>query len=321
MKKITQNLLIIILALFILFLILEMGLRIYLCFRYDLPLVKRIDYNIYDSQLGWKGKEVMGDISTKKFKIFFVGDSFTHGCGVKTEYMYFNIVKKNLDVEVFAYGGKGYGTLQEYLVIDRYIDRIKPDLIVLQVCANDFINNVWALESASYLNNNDMLRPYYENGSIQYCLPRGPFLLKKYVIPHSRVAYCISKVVNRFLAVLAKKGIIKTIESEIAERSAELEQFKQSVLITSELVDKLKKRCDKVRLIVFSVGDTEPYLRQFRLIFKNKGIKFIEEIPKIIYDAKAQGNKLLLKSDHWDEDGHKIIGEYLTEYIKSHIFG
>jgi lysophospholipase L1-like esterase len=257
---------------------------------------------------------------TKKLKIFFVGDSFTDGCGVKTEYMYFSIVKNNLDAEVFAYGGKGYGTLQEYLVIDRYIDEIKPDLIILQACANDFINNVWTLESASYLNNNDMLRPYFENGRIQYRFPRGPVLLKKYVIPHSRLAYCISKVVNRSLAALAKKGIIKTIENEITERGIELGQFKQSVLVTSELVDKLKKRCDKISLLAFSVDDTEPYFSQFRLMFKNKGIEFIEGIPKIIYEANMQGNKLLLKSGHWNKDGHEIIGEYLAEYIKRHIF-
>lgn len=314
MKKIIQNLLIIILALFIL----EIALRVYLCFRYNLPLIKRIDYNIYDSQLGWKGKEVMGDPLTKKFKIFFVGDSYTDGCGVKTEDMYFSVVKKNLGVEVFAYGGKGYGTLQEYLVIDRYIDRIKPDLIVLQVCANDFINNVWALEKASYLNNNDTLRPYYENGSIQYHYPGAPVLLKKYIIPYSRVVYIMSKVMNRFLALLAQKMIINSIEFEIVKNNIELEQFRQSTIITSELIDRLKKRCNKVPFVVFPIDYIEPYFNQFRMIFKNKSIEFIEGIPKITYDAKTQDNKLLLKNGHWNENGNKIIGEYLAEYIKRH---
>jgi hypothetical protein len=123
-KKLFQNLFIITLALFILCFISEITFRLYFYFRFDIPFLRRIDYKINDTLLGWKGKEATGDISTKKFRIFFVGDSFTDGCGVKTEHVYFSIIKKNLDAEVFAYGGKGYGTLQEYLVIDSYINRI-----------------------------------------------------------------------------------------------------------------------------------------------------------------------------------------------------
>jgi alkylation response protein AidB-like acyl-CoA dehydrogenase len=59
----------------------------------------------------------------------------------------------NASLAVQVYGGHGYGTLQEYLVIDKYIDEIKPDLILLQVCSNDFTNNLEneAKSSSNYL--------------------------------------------------------------------------------------------------------------------------------------------------------------------------
>lgn len=318
-RRLFQNLFIITLALFILCFILEIALRLHLYFRFDIPFLKRIDCKISDTLLGWKGKEVTGDVLTKKFKIFFLGDSFTDGCGVKTENIYFSIIKKNLDVEVFAYGGRGYGTLQEYLVIDRYIDRINPDLIVLQVCANDFINNTWALESTSYLNNNDILRPYYENGKIQYHFPNGTSLWKKYIIPYSRLAYFISKSVKRILARLAEREIIQTIEFEISRRQLDLEPFRESVLVTSELMDKLKKRCGEIPLIAFSVDDAEPYFSQFGLIFKNKDIEFIKDIPNIMHNVEEQGIELSLKNNHWNENCHKIIGEYLAQHIRSYM--
>jgi hypothetical protein len=73
---------------------------------------------------------------------------------------------------IFAYGGGGYGTLQEYMILDRYVDKINPDMVLWQFCANDLIINSHELESASFSNNNQMKRPYYENDQIKWLFPR-----------------------------------------------------------------------------------------------------------------------------------------------------
>jgi hypothetical protein len=52
---------------------------------------------------------------------------------------YYAIIKRKLDAEVFAYGAGGFGTLQEYMILDRYVDMIHPSLILWQFCLNDFI--------------------------------------------------------------------------------------------------------------------------------------------------------------------------------------
>jgi hypothetical protein len=164
-----------------------------------------------------------------------------------------------------------------------------------------------------------MLRPYYENGKIKYRFPSGTGLWKKYVIPHSRLAYFISKSAKRLLARLAEREIIRTVEFEISRKCLDLEPFRESVLTTSELMDKIKRRCGKIPLIAFSVDGTEPYFTQFELIFKNKGIGFLKDIPSIMHNVREQGIELSLKNNHWNENGHKIIGEYLAQRIRSYM--
>ena len=62
--------------------------------------------------------------------------------------------------------------MQEFLILDRYVDTIQPDAILWQYCVNDFINNDNALERLSHINNNGWIRPYWRDGSIQLLSPK-----------------------------------------------------------------------------------------------------------------------------------------------------
>jgi hypothetical protein len=58
------------------------------------------------------------------------------------------VLGRALGAESFAYGVMGYGTLQQYMILDRYLDEIQPGLIILQMCSNDLINNSLSVEIA-----------------------------------------------------------------------------------------------------------------------------------------------------------------------------
>jgi hypothetical protein len=119
------------------------------------------------------GFRSFSDVNTRKKKIFVIGDSFTQACSVSDGWTYYDYLEKNNDnIEIFSYGGGGYGSLQEYMILDKYIDIIRPDLILWQFCPNDFINNDHELESASLKNNNHMIRPYYKEGRIEWLYPK-----------------------------------------------------------------------------------------------------------------------------------------------------
>ncbi len=97
-----------------------------------------------------------------KARIAFVGDSFAWGVGVEEG----EAVPKQLerllgeDFEVMNFGVPGYSTDQELLYLDRVME-FQPDLVILQVYANDFAHN-WLAE-------NGHGKPFYKlaaNGSL-----------------------------------------------------------------------------------------------------------------------------------------------------------
>ena len=46
---------------------------------------------------------------------------------------YHALLRKKLGLEVFAYGAGGYGTLQEYLILDEVVDHIGPTMLLWAV--------------------------------------------------------------------------------------------------------------------------------------------------------------------------------------------
>ena len=113
-----------------------------------------VPYSVRRSQKQY-GFRKFGDPSSTKLKMLVIGDSFTHATAVSDDRTYHALLSKILDVEVFAYGAGGYGTLQEY----RYVDLIKPNIVLWQFCINDFINNDNELELLSWVNNNGRSGP------------------------------------------------------------------------------------------------------------------------------------------------------------------
>jgi hypothetical protein len=62
------------------------------------------------------------------------------------------LAEKLNNLEVFAYGAGGYSTLQKYLILDEFIDRIRPQILLLQLCSNDFFDNDYDLEHSRWSN-------------------------------------------------------------------------------------------------------------------------------------------------------------------------
>ena len=107
-----------------------------------------------------------------KPRVLIIGDSFTQMVQVSNgEEWYAYLERAFPDIAFYVFGGGGYGTLQEYMVMDDYFDEIRPDAIIWQFCRNDFHNNYYELDRKDYPYNNHFIRPYLENGNIVYRLP------------------------------------------------------------------------------------------------------------------------------------------------------
>lgn len=287
--------------------------RIYYKVTRGIPFFQSLDLSHYD-ETAWKVKMILGDIHTKKYKIFVVGDSFTHGVGVEEQNMYYNVIGKSFNAEIFVCSGGGYGTLQEYIAIDKYLDQIKPDLIILQVHPNDFINNLWELESKSFVNNSYKIRPYLINGKIEYRFPRSPEKLVLFLLNNSRLFYYLLPRIEIFCTRLAKIGILHSVDEDIKKLRLNFSNFNKAVLITNEIVAKIKSRIDKIPLVAFTVKDR--HLKEFRFIFRTNHLEFIESIPGIIKQKGGAGfNLKLADREHWNKEGQRICGEALQQQL------
>jgi hypothetical protein len=70
--------------------------------------------------------------------IVFVGDSFVWGYDSEENERFTDVLQRDLPTEHIVNAGvSGYGTDQEYLLLRRYWDQIKPRIVVLVVCTNN----------------------------------------------------------------------------------------------------------------------------------------------------------------------------------------
>ncbi len=259
------------------------------------------------------GFRVFGDPNTNKFKIFVLGDSYTHGTTVSDGYTYYDYLKKNhKNIEIFAFGTGGYGSLQEYMILDKYFDEIKPDMIVWQFMSNDIINNSYELESRSYLNNNHNIRPYYNrhNGQINMLYPRQDFGWIYKIIQHSHLL----KFMNIRLDILkVEQG--ETIENYL-KRDDPLAI--EAVQTTSAIMGLVRKRVGSIPIVAFPVDKEQiPWSSTvFSDISKKYSIHYIDHLPDVLVEAQAKGIIIDAPNNpHWNDVGSAIVGKTILDYL------
>lgn len=333
------------------FLISEVTIRIYHLARYGRPPFdeKGGTYSVViDDKLGWKAKEnyhfkkmsrsserlpykVEGKTDKwgfrsfgnliqplRKCKVMIVGDSFTHALEVSDNQTYYSFLTKDLPIEIFAYGTIAYGNLQEFMIIDEYIDRLKPDILILQLCTNDFINNSYDLEYRSIINNQRLRRPYLsESGEIYYATPAYMPEVRNWLAMHSRL---FSFVFRRIDLLQAKITGYKSIEGNIESLNGDLLEYKHSVIITKMILQKIRERAKDINIYAFVVDHTEPFYTDFRNICDSVGIIFIDGIAEAVKQSYKQGDFVFVQDEgHWSLKGHEVAGEKLRQYFKNHL--
>ncbi|MFH1352506.1 MAG: SGNH/GDSL hydrolase family protein [bacterium] len=254
------------------------------------------------------GFRIFGDTNTSKTKIFVIGDSITQANTVSDGNTYYDFLK-NKNTEIFAYGCGGYGSLQEYMVLDKFFDIIKPDIILWQFSSNDIINNDYSLESASNRNNNHMRRPYYKDGQIEYLYPKQSYSLIYKLV---RASYFLRLFKSRLHIV--KEKMVGSIEDELHERHP---LFQKSVNTTSEIMKLVKKRTGSTPIIAFSAFQPEWLGNAFPNICEKTGIYYVSGIPELITKAKNAGIVIdgTPYNCHWNSAGHSIVGEIIYGYL------
>jgi hypothetical protein len=188
---------------------------------------------MWDERRGWIGREhLLGEASINP--ILVLGDSFTEGLSVPSEKMWFSYLRNVFPGrQVIAYGGLGYGTLQELVVLEDYLSKgIRPSLVVLQLCSNDIINNYYPLEVLSYSQRPPAPRPYLEEQGVVVRFPRRFGAVLSPIIGLSQFAYALSARWDKATVERAAVDDSDSIEVRLQQRGFSDPDFQKGIQIT-----------------------------------------------------------------------------------------
>jgi lysophospholipase L1-like esterase len=339
-KKFLLRILLVVMSVTFTLVLLEIGFRVYYCWKSPQR------YLTLDKPLGWRntgnldfvrerkdaagqpyrcavqvdanGFREYGDAGqTSRPKMLVLGDSFTQAYEVSNEHTYYHRLKSALDVEMFAYGCGGYGTLQEYLVLDQCVDSIQPNVLVLQLCHNDFINNCYELELKTPWHNNGMRRPYLqEDGTIIYALPKTDLpALRSFGHKHSRLVHFVFLRLDRIQ--LKRQLASAKPEPDVATQWETNSIYRRSVAITDRLFGMIRRRVPRDTMIyAFSVDNLPPYLDEFKRLASENGFIFIGDAAEALHQAEQNGQTIrAADKTHLNVLGHQILARVLAERL------
>jgi lysophospholipase L1-like esterase len=245
-------------------------------------------------------------------QLMIVGDSFTQGIEVSDDKMYYRHLEELLGCQAYAYGMASYSTLQQYLIIDQYIETIKPDMVLLQFCTNDFIENNFDLISQSRAPRGGM-RPFLrQNGKIGYHYPESKWKLlidQTYVLKDllRRMGFDLNQVPEEQASSQWK----------IAHETERYRPYHTALSTTEQILKMIQDRVgEETPFLIFCADNYEPQQSDLLKICKKL------EIPMLSFPtAKMIPNYSKLETYskdtwHWNEIGHRIMGEELAQSIQ-----
>ena len=240
-----------------------------------------------------------GDLRSTKPKILVIGDSYTFAETVNDGEAYYDHLAVDLNAEVFAYGCVGYGTLQELMVLKQHFEELAPDLVIWQMCLNDFVNNSHALESRDRLQNNFMVRPYRigEDEEKRYPAKFGRTILAK-----SQIA----RLIHRRMAGRTKVPL--NFADDDNKRLLD-----ESLDLTAKLLSEAKSHVGDTPMLVFNNRHSHLY----RDALGGFDGRFTSAVENAIEAAVREGRRVDARPNdfHWNREGHKIVGDTLVRLI------
>lgn len=253
------------------------------------------------------------DVANRK-KVLFLGDSYTAAIQTSDDRLFYKLLGDSLNIEVFAYGAAGFSNVQEYLTLTRYFDEVKPDLVVWQLCSNDFIDNYWALEEqAGY--RVGVRRPYMlEDGSLTNRLaatyPRN-------VKPWSYFLYFILKRIAEAQGTFDRPPAVLA-EKYIGDQNLGYEPFARSVRMTDVVFKKMKAFLPpQTRLLVFDADDFHPQYEQFDRLCRENQIPFADSLAVYLKHAERAGECVHADDGfHWNNRGNEFVAAFLKPHLE-----
>jgi hypothetical protein len=231
--------------------------------------------------------------ATSKPTIAFLGDSFVWGYNVEAKHRFTEVLRADLpDIRIVNVGVPGYGTDQEYLLLQRLWNEIRPDAVVLMIDTknSDFRDNSTNVTSGGYY------KPYLKGTAA------GDWRFSGLPVPWSRHVYVTNPVVrNLWLARLAVTAFVVVRHPKITVSDP-----------TQHLIGMLREfveaRGASVLAGLLTHDPQEAFLKGQEIPYTS-----FDDAPRIRADP----------SGHWTPEGHALVASRLmslfeaTDFLRS----
>lgn len=318
---------------------------------------------VYDSTLGWKfipnGKGAMAHRGThpnvietnslgfrdhapsekKKKKIMVLGDSFVANIALEDREVFTEIMEDKLkEYDVLNFGVSGYGQVQEYLLLEKWIDVIDPDVVILVVyLQNDFANNMgthglYARPSASLEGRDSILTIHKQSLD-----PKNKTGFHN-LFSKSHINWLVTRAINNLFPTADSLYVteVYTCQSPIPDDHRAAFNIMERLLIKIAELGK-EKNVPVIFALAPSILQVDNELWTFFLeqnSFRKK--KYIRSSPNDRLMQFAKANSILMLDllpvfleegkrnvkcyhpveQHWTKEGNEVVANVLIDYLK-----
>lgn len=276
------------------------------------------------------GLRVYGDPGRATQKIFVVGDSYTMEPYASNQQMWWAVGAKKLadlknslgSIFIVAGGGGGWGTYQELVLVRNIIQKIRPDIFVLQFCDNDFANNSKNLEAYTITRSQKFRRPYVSSsGDITFSTEWAAPLWRLPVIGQSRVLNFLDVGVQIGQSYYYKNkfglGWGAPIDSQL---KVELES--ESILITGRLLAEMRRAVGDIPAFMVNCNNEGKGLNvRWREMAIEAGFVPLSGPSASIERIRRYGGDMISYIDgaHLNVRGNEVYGTAFGEELARHL--
>ena len=218
--------------------------------------------------------------------MLFIGDSFVWGVDAEAGERFTDLLRSRISSHTIMNGGiSGFGTDQEYLLLQRIWPAIEPAVVVLIFCTdNDRKDNSLNERYDGYL------KPYF------VAAPDGALELRGQPVPYSRQVYIRENWLVRHL------WLARVAVSAYAEiRYPKVERADPTEQLVGKFRDFVAARGARLVMgLQSSDGELMNYLRA-------------EKIPFVTFDgAETYSDRY---GSHWTPEGHRLVAERVYKLL------
>jgi len=240
--------------------------------------------------------------------VLFLGDSFTQGTEVSSGSLYYDVFEQASGgrFAVAAAGAGGFGTAQQYLLMEKVFAAVQPRVVFWQLTSNDVGENVYTGTDISGV---QRLRPFYAAGADRFEM-RNPSL---WLLRHSELA---KYVYGELLKIERSRpfGLTRVISwftpADDPARSARI--TREGLQVMEKLVAKARRAHPDTIFIGFSVDSS--YDEAYRAAFETQGALYFSGLPAQVQKAGAGARLDCAPVDaHWNHAGNRVAGQVLLQ--------